>query len=169
MGSISSRKHGLVFWKSWIWEQYLSNMHLWNLNFETLLNLKICNFEIFKRWSLGTLDFDFQWEEPHPPTTFRLPPLHQPPSWGTRVILGDTSGWDNMLTIAEQSLNWLINFWGGGHRPNCIGAIRGFTSHCPKHRTSNSWDSWGLKTLIGEKRNNRVGFYSAKRKRLFLW
>ena len=44
--------------------------------------MKLWNFE----------DFLFQFRQSPYPSTYRLPPLHQPPSWGTPGNLGDTIG-----------------------------------------------------------------------------
>ena len=42
-------------------------------------------------WLCGHVAIIFNYDNP-PTSTYRLPPLHQPPSWGTRWNLGDTSG-----------------------------------------------------------------------------
>ena len=54
----------------------------WSLSFE---RLQFRNFEILKRWNLETLRvriFDFYLKECPPP--LNIPPLHQPPTCGTR-------------------------------------------------------------------------------------
>ena len=48
----------------------------------------------------------FHVRESTPPSTFRLPPLHQPPSWGTRVNLGDTSGRERDMGKYGEQKKW---------------------------------------------------------------
>ena len=58
----------------------------WNWIFEILRNW---NFETLELGNLGTSKlFSNERNPPQHPTTYRLPPLHQHPSWGTRVVGG---------------------------------------------------------------------------------
>ena len=56
-----------------------------NMGSRSIKDMKCCFCESLQLWL-----FNLQWKESPYPTTFRLTPLHQPPSWGTRGNLRDT-------------------------------------------------------------------------------
>ena len=83
MGSLSIKKHeleilnmGSIYQNTWIWE-------LRNIQLNVFFNIWTSFFMSNKRNSNIWILFYFQLREfaPHP-TTFRFPPMHQPPSSG---------------------------------------------------------------------------------------
>ena len=76
-GTIIFQQGILYFWKPWNFE----TKRLWHQEIKELRNQ-----ETKKPRKC------FKWGNPHHPSTYRLPPLHQPPSWETRGNLGDTNG-----------------------------------------------------------------------------
>ena len=87
--------------KSWIWDQHLQENMRWNLE----LNMGSISFKkhemevwefpidelkqledmlIFNETNLN-IEFSFQLRASPHPSTFRLLPMHWPPSWGTQV------------------------------------------------------------------------------------
>ena len=122
-GKGGARKIVYCFWTSWIWDQYLpENMESTVFNILKMRSISIKKHEMDTwywtwdqylskdmKWALGNMGSisfkNIKWMSwiSHHPSSFRFPPLHQPPSGATRGELGGFE-WSVTLTKSEMEM-----------------------------------------------------------------